>query len=283
MIFDRHTIRRHKNRAACRFKDHSFLTDWTIKEMEDRLCSIKRAFPAALQIGADAQNSRMKINGNTFLVQMDLAENLLPARNALQADEEFLPFAESSLDLIFSPLSLHNVNDLPGTLVQIRKALKPDGLFLGAFFGGDTLHELRSALSEAELQIKGGLSPRVSPFADKRQMGDLMQRAGFALPVVDSEKLSVSYAHPLDLMKELRGMGESCAMSARPKHFTSRNLLDAANDIYVRKFSEKDGRIPASFEILFLTGWAPRESQQKPLPRGSAQHSLAEALNTEKP
>lgn len=279
-IFDRHLIRQHRNRAASKIKDHNFLTEWTLRELESRLSDIKHEFPTALQIGAGAPNNQIKINGNNLLIKMDMAEKLLPATNAIQADEECLPLAENSLDLILSPLTLHSVNDLPGTLIQIRKALKPDGLFLGALFGENTLHELRTAMSKAEIKTKGGVSPHIFPFANKQQMGALMQRAGFALPVIDSETLNVSYAHPLNLMKDLRGMGEGSALSARSKYFTGQNFFKAVYDIYVQKFTEEDGRIPATFEIIFLIGWSPHENQQKPLPRGSATHSLADRLRS---
>jgi SAM-dependent methyltransferase len=199
---------------------------------------------------------------------------------ALALDEEALPFSPASFDLVVSALSLHWVNDLPGALVQIRAALEPDGLFLAALLGGDTLRELRLALLEAESAIEGGASPRVSPFADLRDAAGLLQRAGFALPVADSDTLTVTWADPLALMRELRGMGETNAVAARRKEVARRETLFAASARYQAQFGTTDGRIPASFQVIYLAGWAPDASQQQPLRPGSAASRLAEALGT---
>ena len=194
------------------------------------------------------------------------------------ADEEALPFADASLDLVVSGLSLQLVNDLPGALVQIRRALKPDGLLLASLLGGATLQELREAWLAAEAEISGGASPRVAPFADVRDMGALLQRAGFALPVVDSETVTVTYANPLALMQEIKAMGASNMLLARRRTPVTRGLLLRAAEIYAERFAGADGRVPATFEILTLTAWAPDESQPKPLRPGSAQTRLADAL-----
>lgn len=285
-VFDRARIRQSRNRAATALPHHDFLIRWTAENLSDRLCDIKRDFPLALQIGgrttAEQDEATIKNGGIETLCHMDIAENLLRAKNApvIQADEEFLPFAGNSLDLVISPLSLHSVNDLPGTLIQINYALKPDGLFLAAMLGGETLYELRQVMMQAEMHINGGVSPRIAPFADKPQMGALLQRAGFALPVVDSDILHVSYDNLYGLMRDLRGMGENNAIEARSRHFTSRAVMEEAARLYREQYSDEGGRLTASFEIIFLIGWAPHESQQKPLKPGSADHKLAEALDT---
>ena len=192
-----------------------------------------------------------------------------------------MPFADESFDLVVSGLALHFVNDLPGTLLQVRRALKPDGLLLAAMLGGTTLTELRTALLAAEEEIEGGASPRVAPFADVRDLGALLQRAGFALPVADSETVTVTYAHPLALMRELRAMGAANALLHRRRSPLRRATLARALEIYADRFGLANGRIPATFEIITLTAWAPHESQQKPLQPGSAKARLAEVLGTE--
>jgi SAM-dependent methyltransferase len=200
----------------------------------------------------------------------------------VQADEEALPFRNESLDLVVSALSLQFTNDLPGTLIQIRRALKPDGLFLGALLGGETLTELRQSLLAAEEELEGGASPRVAPFADVRDLGSLLQRAQFALPVTDAESVRVTYAHPLALMRELRAMGASNTLLARRRTPLRRATLVRACEIYVERFGLANGRVPATFEMMTMTGWAPHESQQKPLAPGSAKVSLAQVLGKDR-
>ncbi len=200
------------------------------------------------------------------------------AQMRIIADEEALPFAEGSLDLAVSGLALHHVNDLPGCLVQIRRALKPDGLFLAALLGGETLKELREAWLIAEDEVMGGASPRVAPFADVRDLGGLLQRAGFALPVADTDVVRVTYASPLDLMREIKAFGASNVLTARRRVPVTRKLLFRAAEVYSERFALPDGRIPATFEIITLTAWVPHESQQKPLQPGSAKARLADAL-----
>jgi SAM-dependent methyltransferase len=195
----------------------------------------------------------------------------------LVADEEALPFGPACLDLVLSCFSLHWVNDLPGTLAQIRYALKPDGLFLAIMAGGTTLFELRESLMRAELEIAGGAGPRVSPFVDVRDAGMLLQRAGFALPVADVDTVTVTYDHPLKLMAELRGMGETNA-PAQAGRALQRATLWRACEIYRALFGDRAQRVPATFQLLTLSGWAPDPSQPQPIRRGSAQVSLAEAL-----
>jgi SAM-dependent methyltransferase len=194
------------------------------------------------------------------------------------ADAEALPFHDASLDLVVSALALQFVNDLPGTLIQIRRALKPDGLFLAAIIGGDTLTELRQAFAAAEAEIEDGISPHVVPFADLRDIGALLQRAGFALPVADIDRLTVRYASPFALMHDLRRMGAGNALIERRRRPLRRTTLVRMAEIYAEKFSDADGRIRATFEIVWLSGWAPHESQQQPLKPGSATTRLSDVL-----
>jgi SAM-dependent methyltransferase len=200
---------------------------------------------------------------------------------AVAADEEALPFRDGSLDLVLSALALHFVNDLPGTLVQIRRALRPDGLFVAALLGGDTLTELRQAFAAAEAEMEDGISPRVLPFADLRDLGGLLQRAGFALPVTDIDRLTVRYASPLALMQDLRRMGATNPLVDRRRRPLRRATLRRMLEIYAARFADPDQRIRATFEIVFLSGWAPHESQQQPLNPGSARARLADALGTQ--
>lgn len=276
-VFDRTGVAKNRYKFFVSRKDSSFLIDWTLRDIGERLSYIQRDFPTCLQIGARGKNIKGDIRG----IKNHIATDIIPAKAAnIICDEELLPFAPSCADLIISALNLHTVNDLPGCLLQIRKALKPDGLFLAGMLGGETLYELRGALSEAELEITGGLSPRIAPFADKPQAAGLLQRAGFSLPVVDSEIVTVTYENIFTLMHDLRFMGEGNAIAERKKTFSRRDIFLRAAEIYAQKFSDPDGRIRATFEIIFLLGWAPHESQQKPLSPGSAKTRLADALQT---
>lgn len=271
-VFDRAQIRRQRARAAIHMSNHGFLFDWSMRQIADRLSVVRRSFPLCLQTG----NRAAPLDFSPFGI-----EHCFVAGRDLILEEDVFPFAPASLDLVVSALDLHTVNDLPGALLQIRQGLKPDGLFVAAILGGETLHELRACLSEAELELRGGITPRVAPFADKPQMGALLQRAGFALPVVDSDIVTVTYDSIFPLMKDLRLMGEGNAIVVRDKHFTRRALFLRAGELYAQKFSEPDGRIRASFEVIFLLGWAPHDSQQKPLKPGSAKTRLADFLGTE--
>ncbi|MBL6945753.1 MAG: methyltransferase domain-containing protein [Rhodospirillales bacterium] len=282
-VFDRHAVRLHRDRAAPKLDANDYLRREVAVRLLDRLFDIKRDFPAALDLGCATGTIGRVLKGQggiETLVQCDLSPRMAERAGGIAAvaDEEALPFANARFDLILSCLSLHWVNDLPGALVQIRRALKPDGLFLAAMYGGGTCAELRQALSAAEVELEGGLSPRVSPFAEVRDAGNLLQRAGFALPVVDSDTLSVSYPDPIKLMTDLRVMGETNAVMERRKGFTRRETMAAAIANYAEKFAAEDGRVPATFEVIFLTAWAPHPSQQKPLAPGSAKARLADAL-----
>jgi len=285
IIFDRALIRRRRDRAAARFDEYDFLKVEAADRLADRLLDLKRDFTTVLELGAHTGLlARVWPVGlaKPWLAHADLSPSMATRAAghgpALACDEEALPFAEASLDAILSCLSLHWVNDLPGALVQIRRALAPDGLFLASVLGGDTLVELREVLSAAELEVTGGVSPRVSPFADIPDLGGLLQRAGFALPVVDSDVLTVTYDNLFALMADLRGMGESNAVMERHKLPTRRDVLMRAAELYQQRFADSDGRIPATFRILTMTGWAPDASQQKPLRPGSAQNRLADAV-----
>lgn len=276
-VFDRNLVRQKRNRSAPHLKDHGFLVDWSTAQITNRLSDVKRQYPLALQIGCRTD----KLNKDTFgietLIKLDIAENLSPD---IQADEELLPFRDNSFDLVISPLNLHSTNDLPGTLLQINRILKPDGLFIAAMLGGETLYEARDIMQNAEMALSGGTSPRIAPFADMQQMGALMQRAGFNLPVIDSEKVIVTYNHPFKLFKDLRFMGEANTLLMRKKNLSSRKFFQEVSERYFEKYSE-DGKIKATFEVIFLIGWAPHESQQKPLKPGSAQNRLSKALKTQ--
>jgi SAM-dependent methyltransferase len=244
--------------------------------MVERLSAINRRFAHGLDL-----HSRERVFPTLKAAAQSWTRmGFFDDRPSVVGDEEALPFAEESFDLVTSVLSLHAVNDLPGTLVQIRRILKPDGLFVAAMFAGDTLHELRLAFTAAEAETLGGVSPRVAPFADVRELGALLQRAGFALPVADIERVSVHYRDIMTLFSDLRSLGETNALAGRRPAFLSPRTFEALLREYSSRFIAHDGRFQASFEIAFLTGWAPHEAQQKPIAPGSAKTSLAEALGT---
>ena len=284
LVFDRALIRARLRRAHG-LDPATFLIDRVADDLAERLGAVLRRFPIAVDLGtpADAVRAALARMGSVDMVvaaKAAVAGGGEPPWLAVAADEEALPFRDASLDLVVSGLALHLVNDLPGTLIQIRRALKPDGLFLAALLGGETLIELRQAFAAAEAEIEGGLSPRVAPFADVRDMGALMQRAGFALPVTDVDRLTVRYATSFALMHDLRRMGATNALIERRRTPLRRATLLRMADIYARRFADPDGRVRATFELVWLSGWAPHESQQKPLRPGSARTRLADALKT---
>lgn len=283
IIFDRDLLVRRRNRASADAGRFAFLLDRAAEDICDRLSIVQRRFERAAVIGAHHGflGRRVRALPNVgWAVETDSAAGMLARcdRPKVLADEELLPFRDCALDLVVSALALQFVNDLPGALVQIRRALKPDGLFLAAMIGGRTLVELREAFLVAEAAIEGGASPRVAPFADVRDAGALLQRAGFALPVADADTIDVTYATPLDLMRDVKGMGASNMLVARRRVPLHRATLLRAMEVYAERFSAADGRVHATFEIITLTGWAPHESQQKPLKPGSARARLADAL-----
>jgi SAM-dependent methyltransferase len=269
-VFDRKLLRLRQSRARA-LGPETFLVDRVAEELGERLSAVLRQFERAADLGTPTNAVRRVLAASGKVATVVGADSVA-------ADEEALPFAAGSLDLVVSALSLQFVNDLPGTLIQIRRALKPDGLLLAALIGGDSLIELREAFAEAESEIEGGVSPRVAPFADVRGLGALLQRAGFALPVVDSDRLTVRYATVLALMHDLRRMGATNILSERRRTLLPRATLQRMAEIYVKRFADTDGRLRATFEIAWLSGWAPHDSQQKPLKPGSATLRLANAL-----
>ena len=282
-IFDRQLLVQRRDRAAAGAPDHDFLLERVADDLTERLGAVKRRFPEAASLGAyhGLIGRRLRqMPGIERVTDVEASAQLLAQCDGprLQADEERLPFAEASLDLIVSGLSLHLVNDLPGTLIQIRRALRPDGLLLAALLGGATLTELRTAFLVAEEETVGGASPRVAPFADVRDLGSLLQRAQFALPVVDADTVTVTYPDPLALMRELRAFGASNPLIERSRRPLRRATLVRAMEVYAERFGLANGRVPATFEIITLTAWSPHPSQPKPLRPGSATTSLADVL-----
>jgi SAM-dependent methyltransferase len=285
-LFDRKLLLQRRGRAERSGKAPDFLIRRAGEDMAERLTGIQRDFSRVLVLGAYARTLASMLApvlgpAELFIApeaDAGLSADSEPRWQALIADEEAQPFRDGAFDLVASGLSLHLVNDLPGALIQIRRALKPDGLFLASVLGGATLAELRQAFAEAEAELEGGISPRVAPMADIRDFGGLLQRAGFALPVADADPVTVTYATPLALMRDLRAMGVANALTARRKTPLRRSTLLRAMDIYAERFPARDGRVRATFEIIHLSGWSPHESQQKPLKPGSAQARLADAL-----
>jgi SAM-dependent methyltransferase len=310
LVFDRRRQRTHRMRAAA-LGPSTFLIERVAEDLSDRLATVLRRFECALDLGTptDAVRRVLAASGKvgTIIAADALAggaavarrrvresmaqgerpgqgertsEGMLGVQLVVAADEEALPFRDASLDLVVSALALQFVNDLPGTLIQIRRALKPDGLLLAALAGGDTLTELRQAFAAAEAEIEDGISPRVVPFSDVRDMGALLQRAGFALPVTDVDRVTARYASPISLMHDLRRMGATNALLERSRRPLKRATLKRMTEIYAERFADRDGRIRATFEIVWLCGWAPHASQQKPLAPGSARERLADVLGT---
>jgi SAM-dependent methyltransferase len=254
LLTDRAALALHRARATA-----LFLQQEAVDEVQDRLNEVNRTFTAPAVVTAFPQ--------------------LWPAGWAAVPDAEVLALQTGAHDLVVHALALHWANDPVGQLVQARHALRPDGLFLGLLFGGQTLHELRAALAQAEAELTGGLSPRVLPMAEIRDLGGLLQRAGFALPVADSFRKTVLYRDAFHLMRDLRAMGENNALAARLRHPSRRDILARAAAIYGESFAQADGRVAATFEVICLTGWAPHPTQQKPMRPGSASARLADALN----
>ncbi|WP_393973814.1 methyltransferase domain-containing protein [Xanthobacter flavus] len=279
LVFDRVLLRRRLARAAA-LGPEIFLLERAAEDMADRLLAVKRTFSTAVDLGTPTSALATALSGHPAVERLiraaPLAGDLVPP--AVVADEEALPFAAGSLDLVVSALALQSVNDLPGVLAQVRRALKPDGLFMGALLGGGSLTELRQAFAIAESETTGGLSPRVAPFADVRDLGALLQRAGFALPVTDVDRVVVRYSSPFTLFADLRRMGGANALNERRRVPLRRATLLRAAEVYAERFADPDGKVRATFEIVFLSGWAPHESQQKPLRPGTARMRLADAL-----
>jgi SAM-dependent methyltransferase len=277
-IFDRGLLRVRQGRAR-RLGPVTFLAEHVAQDLAERLRAVVRSFPVAVDLGTP---------GDVLLdtlAQAPAIGRLLSVKAtghdgacAVVADEEMLPFADASIDLVTSVLALHMVNDLPGTLVQIRRALRPDGLFLGALLGGETLTELRQSFALAEAEVEGGVSPHVAPFADVRDLGALLQRAGFALPVADVDRVTVRYSSAFALMHDLRRMGATNVLTERRRRPLRRATLLRMAEFYLQRFADSDGKLRATFDIVWLSGWAPHPSQQQPLRPGSARARLADAL-----
>ncbi len=288
-IFDPALLRQRRRRAE-RLGPATFLVDKVAAELAERLAVVLRRFELAVDLGTPTDAVRRALAGQVGrIIALGPVPEFLRAGLAAQpgaavaADTEALPFRDAALDLVVSALALQFANDLPGTLVQVRRALVPDGLFLAALLGGETLTELRQAFAAAEAEIEGGVSPRVAPFADVRDLGALLQRAGFALPVVDLDRVTVRYATPFALMEDLRRMGATNALMERRRTPLRRRTLLRVAELYDERFADADGRVRATFDIVWLSGWAPHPSQQQPLKPGSARMRLADALRREKP
>lgn len=283
-IFDEALIARNRAHAMARNAAGSdFLLELAARELADRLSLVERRFEDAVEL----------FGGTGLTAMAALATGKIGALRRIETDARFgetenpvtvsgyesVPLEPQSVNLILSPLSLHLTNDTPGMLIQMRRALKPDGLLLAAIPGSGTLSELREVLLAAETEIYGGASPRVIPFADIRDIGSLLQRAGFALPVIDEESFTVRYDHIFALMRDLKAMGMANPLLGRSRRPVSRRFFLRAAELYAERFADPDGRIRATFSIVFLSGWAPHESQQKPLKPGSAKMRLADALD----
>src|SRR5215813_4960479 len=287
ILFDRALLRRRRRRALA-LTPSEFLLERVAEDATDRIGTILRRFDLALDLGTPGEALRRALAASGKVGTIIAADALSDRAGqdhrmsvlTVVCDEEALPFRDGSLDLVTSALALQFVNDLPGTLVQIRRALKPDGLLLAALTGGESLRELREAFAVAEAEVEGGVSPRVVPFADLRDLGALLQRAGFALPVTDVDRITVRYATPLGLLHDLRRMGAANPLVERRRVPLRRATLMRAMAVYAARFADSDGRVRASFDVIWLSGWSPHENQQKPLQPGSAKKRLADALGT---
>jgi len=276
-IFDPKALKARRRRALV-LGPETFLMDRVAEDLADRLGAVKRHFAVAADVGTPSDGVRRALAGSPMVGQLfGFGPDERPDVDAV-VDPEAAPLAPASLDLIVSALALQTVNDLPGVLAQLRRALRPDGLLLAALFGSGTLQELRESFAVAESDTLGGISPRVAPFADLRDIGGLLQRAGLALPVTDVDRVVVRYSDPLALLNDLRRMGAANPLSARRREPLLRKTLARAFEVYAERFSDPDGKLRATFEIAWISGWAPHDSQQKPLRPGSAKTRLADAL-----
>lgn len=285
-IFDRGKLARNRSKSASTFGEYAFLKDRVSSDLIERLHDTSHTFTSGVELGAQDGRLSAALADDPKVAQMlvtDLSADMLSIATARGletqlVDEENLPFDSAQFDLALSALSLHWVNDLPGTLIQIRQALKPDGLFLAAMFGAGSLAELRESLVVAETELRGGVSPRLSPLPGLSDVAGLMQRAGFALPVVDRETITVRYDTPLKLLQDIKGMGEQAAFQRGMGQPLTRGVLMRAMEYYADMFSDPDGRIRATVEVIFMSGWAPAPHQPQPKRPGSATASLSEAV-----
>jgi NADH dehydrogenase [ubiquinone] 1 alpha subcomplex assembly factor 5 len=256
-LFDRKLIQSRRTKRATKYP--SFLKNRVAQDLAYRLSLIHRPFSFIVDLGGHTGHLATLLK-NPDIITTDLSETMVaqaPTPLKLVLDEEYLPFAPTSIDLMISALSLHWVNDIPGLLIQISRCLKPNGLFLAALLGGETLIELRDCLSSAELALRGGLTPRLSPMISVQDAGSLLQRAGFVLPVVDRDRIQVTYPHPLALLHDLRSMGETNALFCRERILMPRALLLEACNLYQKRYGLPNGQIPATFDVVTLTGWTP--------------------------
>ncbi len=263
-LFDFHAARNARKRAG-RIAGDRFLDQAALEGLTERLAAVTRRFEQGLWIGEALPPILKPLARQWHIADFD--------------EEEFLAFGEADYDLAISLYSLQSINDLPGAMIQIRRALKPDGLFLATLFGGATLSELRESFAFAESETLGGISPHIAPFADVRDLGALLQRSGFALPVADVERLRVRYSDISSLVRDLRAHGQSNVLAARRKLFLGRRTFETLIAYYAAHHGS-DGKLDATFETLYLTGWAPHQSQQQPLKPGSAKSRLSDALGT---
>ena len=284
ILFDEHLLAPRRDRMNAAFCGGADFLHREIAELvAARLAEVNRPFPDAVIVGSGGGIFAQALVGRIEHPPVQIERSPARARRAgaeVAKTLDPLPLQPASFDLALSCLEMHWLNDPVGHLIQLRQALRPDGLLIAALFGGQTLYELRDSVAEAEVEIYGGLSPRVAPMAEIRDLGALLQRAGFAMPVADSERLRVTYSDPLVLMRELRAMGETNVLADRRRVFLRRAMLERAGEIYTERFSTAEGRIQATFEITFLTGWAPAKGQPEPLRPGSASKRLADALGS---
>ena len=283
ILFDQQLAARRRERAhAQNAEGAAFLLDIAANELADRLAVVERHFETAVELhGGTGATARLCLATGKIgsISRVETSSAFASAGEVVaEARLEDVPLAPGSVNLVLSPLALHLINDTPGTLIRVRQALKPDGLLLAAIPGAGTLAELRDVLLAAEAELTGGASPRVIPFADVRDIGGLLQRAGFALPVVDTETYTVRYDSLFSLMRDLRAMGMANPLVGRSRIPVSKRFFLRAAELYAERYSDPDGRVRATFSIIYASGWAPHESQQKPLKPGSAKVRLADAL-----
>lgn len=284
ILFDHRIADRYRRRALARSTAGAdFLLRDAVDELVDRLSVVQRKFATGVDLMTPLPDLAQRLDRGgqvESIVRLDRLRETAGALPFAVADTEALPLRAGSVDLVVSALALQTVDDLPGALAQIRFALRPDGLFLAVLLGGETLAELRQSLTAAEEEIRGGAAPRIAPFAGVRELGALLQRAGFALPVADQDRLTVRYENAVTLMHDLRAMGATNMLAESDKRPLTRAIVARTNAIYAERFAGEDGRIPATFDLIWLSGWAPDDSQQKPLRPGSAKARLADALGT---
>ncbi|MDR3493437.1 MAG: SAM-dependent methyltransferase [Ancalomicrobiaceae bacterium] len=282
-LFDRRVIATRRQRALSKpAPDADFLLRRVVDDLADRLAVVTRSFDVAVALGGATSHVADMLARSGKVGHVWRADSLAtPGAGAdVVCHEDALPFAPASLNLIVSALTLQTIDDLPGVLIQARRALAPDGLIMAALLGGETLVELRDSLAAAEVELTGGLSPRVAPFVDVRDMGGLLQRAGLALPVTDADRLTVRYSDMFALLRDVRAMGGANPLAERSRRPASRRLFLRAAEIYAERYADPDGRIRATFQVVSALGWAPSDSQPKPARPGSATVRLADALKT---